>query len=152
MADNAIDVIVRRVVEQVTAEATARFESIAAEVRSRAEAVFAGVEGEVQRRVDAALDAGRPSVDVAPAEPGIDPIAWIKAQAKSRALRTLIQGFVSAVVLAFLTALTQGIADPGFDITDASDWKIALGLGLGAIGTAIASLIQNKLAIAPPKV
>lgn len=151
MADNAIDVIVRRVVEQVTAEATARFESIAAEVFSRAEAVFAGVEGEVQRRVDAAL-ADRPPADAAQSEPGIDPIAWIKAQAKSRALRTLIQGFVSAVVLAFLTALTQGIADPGFDITDASDWKIALGLGLGAIGTAIASLIQNKLAIAPPKV
>lgn len=150
MGDSVADLVSRDVMEKVSGELDA--------VRVRAEQVIADAAARVETEARARLDAVVAELPT-PVEGeleefdfvGFDPVEWIKAQAASRALRTLLQGIVSAVVIAFGTAVVQSIADPGFDFTSASDWKIAVGLGVGAVGTALVSLVQNKLAIKPPK-
>ncbi|KQU44171.1 hypothetical protein ASG84_12670 [Rhodococcus sp. Leaf278] len=154
MADNAIDIITRN----VTAEITSRFEGAIAQVnaevvaaQARADELFERLEAEGRRRMDE-LFANLPAAAVITEDGDFDPVGWIKMQAKSRALRTLVQGGVAAVVIAFVTAVIQAVVDPNFDFTQIGDWKIAIGLGLGAVGTAASSYLQNKLAIKPPKV
>lgn len=151
-ANNVVDLVIREVLPQLRASADA----MVAEAQARAEAIIVAAQAEAQRKVGEYIAALPPLPELELLEPiefeGFDPVDWIKRQAASRAWRTLVQGAVSAVVIAFVTALVQSIADPGFDFTSAADWKIALGLGLGAIGTAVASLVQNKLGIKPPRV
>ncbi|NIL77590.1 hypothetical protein [Rhodococcus sp. B10] len=148
MGDTVAEIVTREVLAKVGTELDA--------VRVRAEQVIADaaarVETEARARLDAAVTQFPASTPVITEDGDFDPVGWIKAQAASRAWRTLLQGIISAVVIAFGTAVVQSIADPGFDYTSASDWKIAIGLGVGAVGTALVSLVQNKLAIKPPKV
>ncbi|OZC80181.1 hypothetical protein CH274_13165 [Rhodococcus sp. 06-418-5] len=154
MADNAIDIITRNVTAEITARfegAVAQFDAEVVAAQARADALFARLEVEGQRRMDE-LFSKIPTAAVITEDGDFDPVGWIKSQAKSRALRTLVQGGLAAVVIAFVTAVVQQVADPNFDFTEFSDWKIAIGLGLGAVGTAASSYLQNKLAIKPPKV
>lgn len=159
MADNtAIGILTREITSKVTAELTARFEGAVSQfnaevvsAQTRADELFDRLEAEGQRRMNE-LFANIPVAAVITEDGDFDPVGWIKAQAKSRALRTLVQGGLAAVVIAFVTAVVQQVVDPNFDFTQFSDWKIAIGLGLGAVGTAASSYLQNKLAIKPPKV
>lgn len=154
---NVIDLITERVVEQVSATfagAVAQLEAAGADARARLDDTLQRIEVEGREKLDTLFDlGGLPMGGPVITEDGdFDPVGWIKAQAKSRALRTLVQGGLAAVVIAFVTAVVQQVVDPNFDFTQFSDWKIAIGLGLGAVGTAASSYLQNKLAIKPPKV
>lgn len=152
---NVIDLITERVVEQVSATfagAVAQLEAAGADARARLDDTLQRIEVEGREKLDTLFDlGGLPMGGPVITEDGdFDPVGWIKAQAKSRALRTLVQGGLAAVVIAFVTAVVQQVVDPNFDFTQFSDWKIAIGLGLGAVGTAASSYLQNKLAIKPP--
>ncbi|WP_032376710.1 hypothetical protein [Rhodococcoides fascians] len=162
MADNSVAEVVARI---VTPQIIAHFEGIVAQfnaeaqsVRERADAAIADVveriEVEGREQVTAAIHNLPVTAGVTTAAgdtfDAADTVAWIKAQAASRAWRTLVQGVVSAVVIAFVTAVVQALVVPGFDFFALQDWKIAVGLGLGAVGTALVSLLQNKLGIKPP--
>lgn len=154
---NVIDLITERVVEQVSATfagAVAQLEAAGADARARLDDTLQRIEVEGREKLDTLFDlGGLPMGGPVITEDGdFDPVGWIKAQAKSRALRTLVQGGLAAVVIAFVTAVVQQVVDPNFDFTQIGDWKIAIGLGLGAVGTAASSYLQNKLAIKPPKV
>lgn len=153
MAETAIDIITRNVLAVVSAKfegAVAQLDAELSAAQERGDQLFGQLEAEGRRRMAELFDE-LPASAVITEGGDFDPVGWIKAQAASRAWRTLAQGVVSAVAIAFVTAVVQSIADPQFDFASAADWKIAIGLGLGAVGTALVSLIQNKLAIKPPK-
>ncbi|OZF47577.1 hypothetical protein [Rhodococcus sp. 14-2470-1a] len=154
MTKNAIEIIT----DNVLAEVSKRFEGAIAQLnaevdtaRSRGEALFDQWEAEGRARMDE-LFAGIPAGAVITEDGDFDPIGWIKTQAKSRALRTLLQGLVFAALTSAVTAVVQAVSSTGFDITDLSDWKLALTLGAGAFGTAVVGYLQNALGIKPPKV
>lgn len=161
MSDTVVDIAVREVMDKVGNELGAvqvRAEQILADVTAR-------IEAEARARVDSVIEnlpsekvfgelagtAYSEAFDTVELD-GWNPVEWIKAQAASRAWRTLAQGLISAVLIAFATAVIQAVFVPGFDILSLSDWKPALVLGVGAAGTAFVSYAQNKLGIKPPKV
>jgi hypothetical protein len=152
-ANNVIDIVTRNVAAQFEG-VVAQFNAEAAAIRERGEQAItetvARIEAEGREQIAAVIQNLPVQVSNGTAGDGFDASEWIKRQASSRAWRTLVQGVVSAVVIAFVTAVTQAIFVPGFDFFALQDWKIAIGLGLGAVGTALVSLVQNKLGIKPP--
>lgn len=150
MANNVVELVVERVTEELKGrfdqviddaltEGKQRIDQFVADARERADAMVA--EAIVSTKILT------PTVDDV-----ISPIEWIQRQARSRALRTLAQGLLFALVTSFVTAVVQAVTDSGFDVTDIDDWKIALTLGAGALGTSLVSYLQNALRIKPPKV
>lgn len=154
MAETLVDLVTRKVLDQVNAGVRQLNEEIGL-VKIRADQAISEAVDRVETEGRARLGEFMTQIPTTPmfdsSADDFDPFGWIKAQAKSRALRTLVQGGLAAVVIAFVTAVVQQVVDPNFDFTQFSDWKIAIGLGLGAVGTAASSYLQNKLAIKPPK-
>lgn len=154
MADNAIDIITR----EVTAEISKRFEGAVSQfnaevvaIQSRADALFTEWESEGQRRMDT-LFASIPVKAVITEDGDFDPVGWIKAQAKSRALRTLVQGLLAVVLVAAGNAVTQAIAKGSLDIFSWEDWKVVGALAGSASLAALIAYLQNTFGIKPPKV
>ena len=154
MADNAIDIITRN----VTAEITKRFEGAAAQfnaevvaMQSRADALFAQWEADGQRRMEE-LFATIPTAAVITEDGDFDPVGWLKAQAKSRALRTLVQGLLAVVVVAAGNAVIQAFSKGSLDIFSWDDWKVVGALTGTAVIGAIVAYVQNALNIKPPKI
>ncbi|MGV8875512.1 MAG: hypothetical protein ACOH2Q_23515 [Rhodococcus sp. (in: high G+C Gram-positive bacteria)] len=158
-ANNVIDIVTRNVAAQFEG-AVAQLNAEATAIRERADTAIAETVARIETEGRARLDgviADLPSATVfgelqTVDLDGFDAFEWIKAQAKSRAWRTLIQGVLSAVLIAFGTAAMQAVFVPGFDFFAWEDWKFALVLGIGAAGTALVSYLQNALGIKPPKV
>lgn len=154
MADTAIDIITRQVTETLTRTfegALAQLNAEAEDAKARADAFLADLEAEGRRRMDE-LFVAIPAAPVITQDGDFDPIGWIKAQAKSRALRTLVQGLLAVVLVAIGNAITQAIAKGSLDIFSWDDWKVVGALaGTAALGALIA-YIQNIFGIKPPKV
>ncbi len=158
-SNNIVDMVSRVVIEHFEG-AVSQLNAEAAAIRERADTAIAEtvakVEAEGRQRLDdiiSDLPAAPIFQELEPVDlDGFDAFEWIKAQAKSRAWRTLVQGVLSAVLIAFGTAAIQAVFVPGFDVFAWEDWKFALVLGIGAAGTALVSYLQNALGIKPPKV
>lgn len=154
MADTAIDIITRQVTETLTRTfegALAQLNAEAEDAKARADAFLADLEAEGRRRMDE-LFAAIPAAPVITQDGDFDPIGWIKAQAGSRALRTLLQGLVGVVLMAAGNAFVQSLQSDTFDLLSWDDWKVALTASSLAVITAGVSYVQNKLGIKPPKV
>lgn len=154
MADNAIDIITRN----VTAEITKRFESAAAQfnaevvaIQSRADALFADLQADGQRRMEE-LFSNIPAAAVITEDGDFDPVGWIKMQAKSRALRTLVQGLIAVVIAAAGNAVVQAFTKGSLDIFSWNDWKVVGALTGTAVLGAVVAYVQNAFGIKPPKV
>ena len=156
MAETLVDLVARKVTEQFNG-ALGQLTAEAEAARKRGEEAVARMEEEGRARMDEFFS-NLPSEQVfgevreVDVDGDFDPIEWIRRQATSRALRTLAQGLIAAVLVSFSTAVIQAVTVPGFDILSLSDWKLALVLGVGAVGTAVVGFVQNKLGIKPPKV
>ncbi|OZD74903.1 hypothetical protein CH273_25805 [Rhodococcus sp. 05-339-2] len=158
MADrNVVDLITERVVEQVSATfagAVAQLEAAGADARARLDETFERIEAEGRAKLDSLFDlGGLPMGGPVITEDGdFDPVGWIKSQARSRALRTLVQGLLAVVLVAAGNAVVQVIAQGSFDIFSWDDWKVVGALaGSAALASGIA-YVQNKFGIKPPKV
>lgn len=158
MADrNVVDLITERVVEQVSATfagALAQLEAAGADARARLDETFERIEAEGRAKLDSLFDLGGlpMGVPVITEDGDFDPVGWIKSQASSRALRTLVQGLLAVVLVAAGNAVVQVIAQGSFDIFSWDDWKVVGALaGSAALASAIA-YVQNKFGIKPPKV
>lgn len=154
MAESVIDIVTRNVVSQfegalgqLTAEAEA--------VKARGDKVIADLEAEGRARMDmffetlpsAPILGELQSVDL----DGFDPVEWIKAQAKSRAWRTLLQGLLAVVVVAVGNVVVQAFTQGTLSVFSWDDWKVVATLAGSATLAAAISYLQNALGIKPPK-
>lgn len=150
MGGNVVDLVVGRVTEELKGRFDQVVDDALAEGRQRIDQFVSDAK---ERADEMVADAIVSTEILTPtADDVLSPIEWIQRQAKSRALRTLAQGLLFALVTSFVTAVVQAVTDSGFDVTDINDWKIALTLGAGALGTSLVSYLQNALRIKPPKV
>lgn len=127
--------------------------------RGEMEARLAPIEAEARTRLDAAAADAAARVDElvararleAPAVIGqvLDTVPSVKADARNRSWRTLVQGLIATVIVGVGGAVGQAVAAPGFDITSSA----ALGTAGTAAGTAaVAALIAYvQRFIQPPK-
>lgn len=74
----------------------------------------------------------------------------VKADARSRAGRTAIQGALATTVVAAIIAIAGVIGGGDFDFTSNDDWKAVLGAAIGAVVAAGAAYIQRI--VNPPHV
>jgi hypothetical protein len=128
-SNNVVDIITREVTERVLGE-----------VESRVLGAIQAAQAEAQRRIDELLA----PVDL---EPAIEAPSPAK-DAKSRALRTAVQGGVATVLVSGLLALA-GAINGNVDLTSSGDWKVIAGTVSGAVIMAGAAYVQRI--INPPK-
>jgi hypothetical protein len=129
-SNNVVDIITREVTERVLGE-----------VESRVLGAIQAAQAEAQRRIDELLA----PVDL---EPAIEAPSPAK-DAKSRALRTIVQGGIATVLVAIFTALATALNGGGVDLTSGEDWKVvAISAGTAAV-TAVLSYVQRL--VNPPK-
>ncbi|OZE08453.1 hypothetical protein CH249_14020 [Rhodococcus sp. 05-2255-3B1] len=154
MTDNVIDIITRNVTDEIAT----RFEGLVAQLnaealaaKDRADALFDQLEADGQRRMDE-LFSKIPVAAVITEDGDFDPVGWIKAQATSRALRTLIQGLLAVAVMAVGNVVVQALTQGTLNVFSWDDWKVVGTLaGSAALASGIA-YVQNKFGIKPPKV
>ncbi|WP_407107874.1 hypothetical protein [Rhodococcus aetherivorans] len=71
--------------------------------------------------------------------------APVKADARDRATRTLIQGGIATAVVAMLVTFGQILSQGTVDVTSFEAWKLVAGTVLGAGITAAASYLQRLI-------
>ncbi|MFH5211440.1 hypothetical protein ACHIPZ_25030 [Antrihabitans sp. NCIMB 15449] len=128
---NPLDIIAREVTESVTAR-------VLGEVEARVADAVQAAQAEALQRIDELLQ----PVDL---EPAIEAPA---KDAKSRALRTAVQGGVATVLVSGLLALA-GAINGNVDLTSSGDWKVIAGTVSGAVIMAGAAYVQRI--INPPR-
>ncbi|MFH5231878.1 hypothetical protein [Antrihabitans spumae] len=131
---NPLDIIAREVTESVTAR-------VLGEVEARVADAVQAAQAEALQRIDELL---------APVElePVIEAVPPAK-DAKSRALRTIVQGGIATVLVAIFTALATAFNGGGVDLTSGEDWKVIAGTVSGAAIMAGAAYVQRI--VNPPK-
>ncbi|WP_045194763.1 hypothetical protein [Rhodococcus sp. B7740] len=157
MADrNVVDLITERVVEQVSATfagAVAQLEAAGADARARLDETFERIEAEGRAKLDSLFDlGGLPLGGPVITEDGdFDPVGWIKSQARSRALRTLIQSLLAVVVVAGGNVVIQAVTQGTLNVFSWDDWKVVGTLAGSAAIASVIAYVQNKFGIKPPK-
>lgn len=157
-SNNIVDMVSRVVIEHFEGAVT-QLNAEAAAIRERADAAIvdavAKVEAEGRKRLDdmvsdlpaAPIFGEMQSVDL----DGFDPVEWIKAQAKSRAWRTLLQGLLAVVFVAVGNVVVQAFTQGTLSVFSWDDWKVVATLAGSATLAAAISYLQNALGIKPPK-
>lgn len=121
---------------------------IAREVTAR---VLGDLETRVAGAVQAAQDDALRRIDELTHTVALDPVLVAEdpaKDAKSRALRTGVQGGIATVLVSGLLALA-GALNGGVDLTSSSDWKVIAGTAFGASIMAGAAYIQRI--VNPPR-
>lgn len=163
---NIVDVVSRVVIEHFEGAVT-QINAEAAAIRERADTAIAEsvarIETEARARIDSVIE-NLPSApifgEVREAAADVDgfdlddvnPMGWLRAQAKSRAWRTLIQGLLAAVVVAASNVVFQAIRTGSLNVFSWEDWKVVGAVAVTAVLGAVVSYFQNALNIKPPKV
>ncbi|WP_206492338.1 hypothetical protein [Rhodococcus sp. KRD162] len=154
---NVIDLITEKVVDRVSATfegALTQLDAAAVDARSRLDATLESIEAEGREKLDTLFDVGGLplNVPVITEDGEFDPVGWIKMQARSRALRTLVQGLLAVVVMAVGNVVIQAVTQGTLNVFSWEDWQVVGTLaGSAALASAIA-YVQNKFGIKPPKV
>lgn len=134
------------------------YETIAGVVEERFRAEFdrrvSAVIEDGRLAIDAAVRDATAAVDVAVTNAVLDgPLATptdVKADARERSWRTLMQGALATVVVGVGGTVGTAIASDSFSLTDWSDWKAA-GIAAGTAAVAAGIAYVQRL-IQPPKV
>ncbi|OZF25189.1 hypothetical protein CH296_28015 [Rhodococcus sp. 14-2496-1d] len=154
---NVIDLITDKVVEQVSATfegALIQLEAAGADARSRLDDTLEQIRAEGRSKLDELFDVGGLPLGgpVITEDGDFDPVGWIKTQARSRALRTLVQSLLAVVVMAVGNVVVQALTQGTLNVFSWDDWKVVGTLaGSAALASGIA-YVQNKFGIKPPKV
>ena len=125
-SNNALDIITREVTARVLGDLEAR---VAGAVQA--------AQAEAQRRIDELTVTLDPVVVDGPSQ-----------DAKSRAVRTGVQGGIATVLVSGSLAFA-GAINGGIDLTSSGDWKVIAGTVSGAVIMAGAAYIQRI--VNPPR-
>ncbi|WP_418345282.1 hypothetical protein [Rhodococcus pyridinivorans] len=147
MSDNAIDIITREVVQRVGPDLEKRVQAVVKDVGDR-------IQEEAQKRIDAAVKdipqiAIRSAIRTAEQSQTEAGPVDVKADARDRAWRTLVQGFAVTIILAVITAFGTAVTAPEFDLLTWDSWKAAATAAGTAGMISVAAYIQRL--IQPPK-
>lgn len=133
------DIIAREVEKRFRAEFDRRVEVIVADGRTAIDRAVTEATSHVGELVTAAV------LDGASSSP-VD----VKADARERSWRTLVQGALATVVVGVGGTVGTAIASDSFSLTDWGDWKAA-GIAAGTAAVAAGIAYVQRL-IQPPKV
>ncbi|RJO72980.1 hypothetical protein D5S18_22155 [Nocardia panacis] len=130
---NVVDLVAKQVLSQIESQIEPR---VTAAATAAAEEARAAAEQQITQWLG---DGGQ--IVIATGAEGT-------ADARDRAVRTIIQGAVSTVVVAVLLAVASVIGGNGFDWTNAADWKAVGGAAIGAVLTAVTAYVHRL--VKPP--
>ncbi len=139
---NPLDIIAREVTNSVT-------ERVLGEVEERVAGAVQAAQAEAQRRIEELISANQAVIPELISTELVTTPQDSSKDAKSRALRTLLQGGVATIVVAVLMAIVPVLNGDGFDITDSADWKVVATTAFGAVIMAGAAYVQRL--VNPPK-
>lgn len=140
-SNNALDIIAREVAESVTTR-------VLEGVEARVVAAVQSAQTEAQRRIDELISARQAEIPELVSTESVTTPQDSSKDAKSRALRTGVQGGIATVLVSGLLALA-GALNGGVDLTSSSDWKVIAGTAFGASIMAGAAYIQRI--VNPPR-
>lgn len=142
MSRNVVDLAAAAVLEKLLPQLEERSRQIAQaavdEANARIDAAIGQLPGIAVISTEHLPDSEQPA-------PAGDP----KADARNRAWRTLVQGFVATVLVAAVGAFAHAVSADGFDLFSWESWRVAASTGGTAALMAVLAYIQRL--VQPPR-